>query len=626
MSRVTLVSPPWRIYDASCPALGVLAPLLEAHGLDVEVLYGSLLMPPGQLSHHFLASYAAHLFVPHLYDGVERSDVVDTVSSRTLADFNLQGLLVPPEQAELQTFGLDPAQLEAALLEAIDAAGLCIEACVDAMVQTSPHVVGFSVTFETQLTGALAIARRLRLSHPEIAIMMGGPACFAPIGAGLLEAFPTLIDAVCLGEGEAVIGPLAQALARGESLSEVPGIAWRKPSGSVIRNPSPPLFRDLDSVPLPDHRAFVEQLERSPWSEHAPRLYFELSRGCWWGEKNHCTFCGLNADAMTYRKKSPSRAVEEVRELYTRYPTARRLECTDNILDMGYLRTVLPELERIEREPERPLRIFFEVKSNLTREQLASLSRAGIDYIQPGIESLSDGVLKLMKKGCTALGQVQFLKWASELQFYLAYYILIGSPGEETAWYHTMAELIQRVMHLPPPMGVSPIWLERYSPYHTDPERYGLSNLRPRPHYASLYRSPTANLEKLAYVFDFDHPMHDNRELAEAHRTVVGLVQHWQQAHPHLRGSVFYTEHNEGGIVLIDRRGEAEQRVELEGSEAALFRLLDKHRPRPALGRHLPDLTDASIDALLEHWQEEAWVVWDPDAERFLSVVPRHQS
>ena len=42
-------------------------------------------------------------------------------------------------------------------------------------------------------------------------------------------------------------------------------------------------------------------------------LFFETSRGCWWGQIHHCLFCGLNGDTIAYRSKSPGRAVEELR-------------------------------------------------------------------------------------------------------------------------------------------------------------------------------------------------------------------------------------------------------------------------------------------------------------------------
>jgi len=49
------------------------------------------------------------------------------------------------------------------------------------------------------------------------------------------------------------------------------------------------------------------------------------------------------------------------------------------------------------------LQLFYEVKVNLRYDQLAMLRAGGVRAIQPGIESLSNQVLRLMKKGCTSL-------------------------------------------------------------------------------------------------------------------------------------------------------------------------------------------------------------------------------
>src|SRR5687768_17924744 len=41
--------------------------------------------------------------------------------------------------------------------------------------------------------------------------------------------------------------------------------------------------------------------------------------------------------------------------------------------------------------------IFYEVKSNMRRAEVEMLGQAGVHWIQPGIESLDDHVLKLMR-------------------------------------------------------------------------------------------------------------------------------------------------------------------------------------------------------------------------------------
>ena len=54
--------------------------------------------------------------------------------------------------------------------------------------------------------------------------------------------------------------------------------------------------------------------------------------------------------------------------------------------------------------------MFYEVKSNLRKEDVRQLREAGVVAIQPGIESLSDEVLRIMRKGVSALQNIQLLK------------------------------------------------------------------------------------------------------------------------------------------------------------------------------------------------------------------------
>jgi len=48
--------------------------------------------------------------------------------------------------------------------------------------------------------------------------------------------------------------------------------------------------------------SFLDALETNfPDGAVEPLLLFETSRGCWWGERSHCTFCGLNGLDLAYR-------------------------------------------------------------------------------------------------------------------------------------------------------------------------------------------------------------------------------------------------------------------------------------------------------------------------------------
>lgn len=76
-------------------------------------------------------------------------------------------------------------------------------------------------------------------------------------------------------------------------------------------------------IPTPNYDGFFERLTDSAardWVE--PKLIVEGSRGCWWGEKHHCTFCGLNGSFMEFRGKSPARFEREIMELVEREAVA----------------------------------------------------------------------------------------------------------------------------------------------------------------------------------------------------------------------------------------------------------------------------------------------------------------
>jgi hypothetical protein len=61
------------------------------------------------------------------------------------------------------------------------------------------------------------------------------------------------------------------------------------------------------------------------------------------------------------------------------------------------------------------LELFYEIKFNLPYERLAALRTGGVRALQPGIESFSKQVLRLMRKVRTALQNIQLLRWCEEL-------------------------------------------------------------------------------------------------------------------------------------------------------------------------------------------------------------------
>jgi ribosomal peptide maturation radical SAM protein 1 len=424
---------------------------------------------------------------------------------------------------------------------------------------------GFTSTFE-QNTPALALARALKQRHPEVVTIFGGANFDGEMGAEYARAFPW-IDYAVTGEGDEALPALIGRIARSESGVGVAGVTGRIDGAVVEAGPSAPI-RTLDRLPDPDYDEYFATLFRlgteKVLGDKPPLLLIESARGCWWGQKHHCTFCGLNANGMAFRSKSPERVRDELRRLSARYRITN-FEAVDNIIDMRYIEALCTPLA----EQHYDYRIFYEVKANLSRQQLRTMARAGINSIQPGIESLSSHVLALMRKGTTTLRNLRVLKWGYYYGMRIGWNMLTGFPGETRADYEEQERLLPLIRHLPPPGGCGPIWLERFSPYFTDPS-FPVYNREPRAAYRFIYPEGL-DLEKVAYFWDYE--MGDTLPF-EAYSGLRAGVEAWKQSWQSGPRPVLVYQRAPDWMQVMDRRDPANPRAfALHGTEAEVYEL-----------------------------------------------------
>jgi ribosomal peptide maturation radical SAM protein 1 len=351
-----------------------------------------------------------------------------------------------------------------------------------------------------QNISSLALSKRIKHFSPKSFILFEGAHCQGSMGSALGRNFQWL-DAVICGEGETVLPKIVSAILKGRPVPELPNVWTRSNPHQFHENGKIWSHADLNQIPLPDYDDYFSSLEKAILSRKiSPALLVETSRGCWWGMKSHCTFCGLNGPDMKFRSKTPENFMNEIQKLTSRYKILE-IKTTDNMLDMDYFNCFLENLKIHDLS----LQTFFVVKPNLKKEQIRALREAGTRWLCGGIESLSSKHLRLMKKGCTAIQNLQFLKWCMEYGIIVQWNFLYGIPGEEPEDYAAMEKIIPLLTHLTPPLYIMPISLNRFSPYFNNPEEYKIQGIRPKKIYEWIYPQRGKDLFELAYSFDYNY-------------------------------------------------------------------------------------------------------------------------
>lgn len=358
------------------------------------------------------------------------------------------------------------------------------------------QLVGFTSMF-MQSAAAFSLARRLKEGPSKPIIVMGGANCETPMGQVIIKEV-TPVDYVFSGPAlksfpEFVQQCLDQDLSKAGSIK---GVFTKR---NYIFQTGPDAIGEELSIDVPielDYREFLDTLtENFPDGEIDPILLFETSRGCWWGERAHCTFCGLNGVSMAYRAMSPDRALKQFDSLFEFAPRVSRMDAVDNILPKSYFHDVLPYMKTPEN-----LSLFYEVKADLSESDVQMLAKARVKIIQPGIESLATSTLKLMKKGTSAFRNLALLKFCAMYDIEPAWNLLIGFPGEGADVYRKYIDDLPLLTHLSPPSGVYPVRFDRYSPYFMKSKEFGL-DLHPLDYYSLIYPFPGEQLNNMAYYF-----------------------------------------------------------------------------------------------------------------------------
>ena len=396
------------------------------------------------------------------------------------------------------------------------AAPAFIDFCLESIDWSRFGLIGFSVVFQ-QTLASIALARALKQRYAHIPIIFGGATFEDDIADEIMKGCPQ-VDFIHCGDADESLPETIRRIYRRQSLEGVPGLMWRDDDRIMFAGRAPNL-RDMNKTPVPDFDEYFYARNEGGYihSDQAQEvlLPIETARGCWWGVKNHCTFCGLNRAGMEFRAKNVDNVIEQLDELSRRYGILD-FNAIDNIIAPEYIDKLFTQLADANTD----IRLHYEVRPSLTRAQLKLMRKGGLFSIQPGVESLSTHILKLMRKHTTGMRNLELIKWSTYYGINNLYNILLRFPGETAQDYRTQCDVISQIHHLQAPWAIAKARADRGSPMYSEPETQSVSRLVPSPCYDYLFPKDRFNLNRVSYYFE--HEMgntledHDYEEIFKA--------------------------------------------------------------------------------------------------------------
>ncbi|RLC34572.1 MAG: hypothetical protein DRZ76_02430 [Candidatus Nealsonbacteria bacterium] len=552
-SDIYLVCMPFGSYEWPSIGIGQLITSAKKSGLDASAFYANVIF----------AKKIGYVMYSTISSVIPDSLVGEWVFSRlAFPDFAVQDdnyfnhlnendkSIVPYLK---QIYGEDKGfeMLKQGLLQVRDAAEHFVNEIAEMIIRKHPKIVGSSALY-SQYTASLSLLRRVKELNPNIVTMIGGPNCEEGMAPVTIRNC-SYIDYVVSGEADSFFGHLCMDIMTKDkqlcSNNLLHGVYNKSKAQCLNKLPETAVENDLDSIPFPNYDDYFAEIKKVGLDKKIePILLMETSRGCWKGNKKPCTFCGLNGGRRKYRMKSLNHSLEEMDQLAKRYE-AKNFLTTDTILHLDYFKGLFPELKKREA----PYNFFFETISMLNENQVKLMANAGVNWIQPGIESLNDELLVLLNKGNKAINNVALLVYALENNIKVSWNMLWGIPGDKSELYEQMANFLPLLYHLDAPLFVK-ISFQKFSYYHENQNLFNL-HLTPDIRYHYLYPYSVNDLDQFAFFFDDDL----ERPLIEGAAKLYDRVKEWEKLYQNKIDNnvatelcVVYREKNK--IIIKDTR------------------------------------------------------------------------
>lgn len=232
-------------------------------------------------------------------------------------------------------------------------------------------------------------------------------------------------DAVVLGEGEATVLELMDALNNKRAFNHIKGIAFRNDDRYFI-NERRPLIKNIDALPFPAYDMFPMEYYRLLRMPHCSNIDFIMpmlsGRGCTF----ECNFCYRLDEG--FRPRSNESIIEEIKMLKKDYGITY-IAFGDELLMSSRERTISLCNDFLKHK----LDIKWDCNGRLNYaggDVLDLMKKAGCVFINYGIEAMDDRILKNMNKALTVKQVIKGIEATLAAGITPGFNIIFGNIGE----------------------------------------------------------------------------------------------------------------------------------------------------------------------------------------------------
>ena len=289
----------------------------------------------------------------------------------------------------------------------------------------------------------IAFGDRLKELYPGAFVMLVGthPSALPEETMGRCER----VDALARHEFDYIVRDVARALRDGIDPLQTKGLTYRGESGEAVSNPDYPYITDLDEIPFASEfiKRHLNYRDYFFAASAYPEIQIFTGRGC----PARCAFCVYpqTMHGHGYRVRSVANVIAEVEYIRDNFPDVKEIVIEDDTFTVNKQRTMEFCDEMIARGLNKRFRWLCNARVNLDYETMRKMKEAGCRLLIPGIESGSQEILNIIRKGTTLEQVRRYIADSKRAGLAVHACYMVGNKGETK---ETMRQTLELALEL----------------------------------------------------------------------------------------------------------------------------------------------------------------------------------